>query len=151
MDNLMNNDNLNVSIVFYDDIKKIIVDAKNTAIRSVDFQRVLMYWRLGERIFLEEQRGQERAEYGEYLIKNLSKRLENEFGSGFSYRQLAYCRKFYRLYPIVNAVRSQLNWTQYRLLISIDDEYKREYYELEAVNNAWTGRELERQINSLLY
>jgi len=111
----------------------------------------MMYWKLGERIFVEEQRGKDRAEYGEYLITNLSKQLENEFGSGFSYRQLAYCRKFYRIYPIVNAVRSQLNWSQYRLLISIDDDYKREYYELEATNNAWTGRELERQINASLY
>ena len=68
----------------------------------------MMYWKLGERIFVEEQRGKDRAEYGEYLITNLSKQLENEFGSGFSYRQLAYCRKFYRIYPIVNAVRSQL-------------------------------------------
>ena len=51
----------------------------------------------------------------------------------------------------MNALRSQLNWYQYRLLISIDDNYKREYYELEAVNNGWTGRELERQINAALY
>ncbi|MCL2154365.1 MAG: PDDEXK nuclease domain-containing protein, partial [Leptospirales bacterium] len=147
----MNNDDLNLGVSFYDDIKSIIVDSRNTAIRSVDFQRVLMYWRLGERIFVEEQRGEERAEYGEYLIRNLSKQLESEFGSGFSYRQLAYCRQFYRLYPIVNALRSQLNWFQYRLLISIDDDYKREYYELEALNNAWTGREMERQINASLY
>lgn len=69
----------------------------------------------------------------------------NEFGSGFSYRQLAYCRQFYRLYPIVNALRSQLNWSQYRLLISIDDPDKREYYELESVNNAWTGREMKHR------
>ena len=113
----MNNENMNVSATFYGDIKRIIVDSKNTAIRSVDFQRVLMYWRLGERIFVEEQEGKDRAEYGEYLVHNLSKQLESEFGSGFSYRQLAYCLKFYRLYPIVNAVRSQLNWSQYRLLI----------------------------------
>ena len=138
-------------ITFYDDIKGIILSARSTAIRSVDFQRVLMYWRLGERIFIEEQRSKDRAQYGEYLMRNLSKRLENEFGSGFSYRQLAYCRKFYRLYPIVNALRSQLNWFQYRLLVSINDDYKREYYELETLNNAWTGRELERQINSSLY
>jgi len=110
-----------------------------------------MYWQLGERIFVEEQRGEDRAKYGEYLIKNLAKDLESEFGSGFTYRQLAYCRQFYRTYPIVNAVRAQLNWYQYRLLISINDDYKREYYELEATNNAWTGRELERQINSSLY
>ena len=55
------------------------------------------------------------------------------------------------MYPIANTVCSQLNWSQYKLLISIPDEYKREYYQLEAVNNAWTKRELERQINSQLY
>lgn len=61
------------------------------------------------------------------------------------------CRQFYRLYPIANALRSQLNWTQYRMLIQIPDPNKREYYELEAVNECWTGRQLERQINSMLY
>jgi|GEM_PF-856945 len=140
-----------ISTVFYDDIKNIITSAQTAAVRSVDRHRVIMYWQLGERIFTEEQRGENRATYGEYLLRNISKRLEEEFGSGFSYRQLAYCRKFYRLYPIVNAVRSQLNWYQYRLLTRIDDDYKREYYELEATNNAWTGRELERQINASLY
>ena len=140
-----------INVFFYNDIRGIIVNARENAVRSVDVQRVLMYWRLGERIFIEEQHGQERATYGEYLIKNLAEQLEIEFGSGFSYRQLARARKFYRLYPIVTAVRSQLNWFQYRLLVSIDDSYKREYYELEAANNAWTGRELERQINSSLY
>jgi len=140
-----------ISITFYDDIKNIILNERNNAIHSVNFHRVMMYWKLGERIFVEEQRGKERAEYGEYIIRDLSRKLEDEFGSGFSYRQLAYCRKFYRLYPIVNAVRAQLNWSQYRFLISIDDDYKREYYELEAVNNGWSGRELERQINASLY
>ena len=77
--------------------------------------------------------------------------MEPNYGSGFSYRQLAFCRQFYRLYPIANALRSQLNWTQYRLLIQIDDPCKREYYELESVNNGWTARETERQINSQLY
>jgi predicted nuclease of restriction endonuclease-like (RecB) superfamily len=110
-----------------------------------------MYWRLGERIFIEEQHGKERAEYGSYLLKNLAKVIEPEFGSGFSIRQLELCRQFYRIYPITNALRSQLNWYQYRLLIRIDDDYKREYYELEAINNAWTGRELERQINTSLF
>ena len=71
--------------------------------------------------------------------------------SGFSVRQLKFCRQFYRMYPIGNAVRSQLNWTQYRLLIQIEDPCKREYYELESVNNAWTARETERQINAMLY
>ena len=136
---------------FLDDIRAIIINARATAIRSVDFQRVMMYWKLGERIFMEEQSGKDRADYGAYLIKNLSGAIEPEFGTGFSVRQLELSRQFYRTYPIANALRSQLNWYQYRLLIRIEDDYKREYYELEAKNNAWTGRELERQINAALY
>lgn len=136
---------------FVSDIRKIITSAREQAIRSVDSERVRMYWKLGERIFMEEQGGAERAEYGINLLQTLANKIESEFGSGFSYRQLAFCRQFYRAYPIVNAVRSQLNWYQYRLLIQINDIDKREYYELEAAHNNWTGRELERQINSGLY
>ena len=69
--------------------------------------RVEMYWKLGKRILDEEQHGKDRADYGSYLIKGLAEQLEPEFGSGFSYRQLNFCRQFYRTYPIVNAMRSQ--------------------------------------------
>ncbi len=135
----------------YDEVREIIASARQNAVRSVDFCRVQMYWNIGKRILETEQAGRERAEYGAYLLKNLAKRLEPEYGSGFSVRQLEMCRQFYRTYPIANTVCSQLNWSQYKLLISIPDEYKREYYQLEAINNAWTKRELERQINSQLY
>ena len=136
---------------FVNDVRSIIESARESAVRSVDTCRVKMYWEIGCRIFEEEQLGKERADYGTYLIKNLSKTIMPEYGSGFSYRQLFFCRQFYKEYPIVNALRSQLNWTQYRLLIQISDLYKREFYELESVNNAWTARETERQINSQLY
>ena len=144
-------DMLTTNTAFYNDIRNIIINAQEKAVKGVEVERMMMYWHLGERIFVEEQRGQDRAEYGAYLIQNLSKELEAEFGSGFSARQLERARKFYRLYPAITSLKLGLNWFQYRLLTSIDDDYKREYYELEAVNNAWTGRELERQINSLLY
>lgn len=134
-----------------DDVRTIIANARANAVRSVDFCRVQMYWNLGRRIFEEEQQGKDRADYGAYIVKTLAENLEAEYGSGFSKRQLELCRQFYRIYPIANAVRSQLNWTQYRLLIQIDDPDKREYYELESVNHAWTARETERQINSQLY
>jgi len=130
---------------FYTEIRQIIETARNNAIRSVDFSRVQMYWLLGKRIFEEEQQGKDRADYGAYLIRNLAEELTPLYGSGFSVRQLD------RMYSIANAVRSQLNWTQYRLLIQIEDPFKREYYELESVNNAWTARETERQINAMLY
>lgn len=136
---------------FVSDIRNIIITARTTAIRSVDFERVKMYWKLGERIFIEEQKGQDRAEYGAYLLQNVALEIEKEFGSGFSVRQLERARRFYRTYPIASALRTQLNWYQYRLLIQISDNDKREYYELETANNNWTGRELERQINSGLY
>ena len=135
----------------YQEVREIIASARQNAVRSVDFCRVQMYWQIGRRILEEEQKGKERADYGSYLLKNLAKKLEPEYGSGFSYRQLQFCRQFYRMYPIANALRSQFNWTQYRLLIAISDDYKREYYELETMNNCWTARELERQINSQLY
>lgn len=136
--------------VFYSDARQIIENARTNAVRSVDFCRVQMYWKLGERIFVEEQGGKERADYGEYLIKNLASVLEKEYGSGFCRRQLERARQFYTIYPIATALRSQLNWTQYRRLIQISDPDKREYYELESVNNSWTARETERQINSML-
>lgn len=136
---------------FVSDIREIIHLAREKAVRSVDFSRVQMYWAIGRRILEEEQGGKERAEYGSSLLKNLAKTIEPEYGSGFSVRVLEQCRQFYRTFPIANALRSQLNWFQYRLLIQIDDSDKRSYYEHESVNNAWTGRELERQINSSLY
>ena len=137
--------------LFLNDIRGIIDAARAHAVRSVDFCRVQMYWQLGRRIFEEEQQGKERADYGSYLIKNLAKQLEPDYGSGFSVRQLERSRQFYRLYPIASTLRTQLNWSQYKMLMAISEADKREYYELEAVNNSWTARELERQINSQLY
>jgi hypothetical protein len=131
----MSNKDIKLRNNFISDIKNIITSARNSAIRSVDYERVKMYWKLGERIFVEEQQEKERAEYGKYLIKNLSKEIEPEYGSGFSIRLLERARQFYRTYPITSALRSQFNWSQYKLLMQIDNEDKREYYELEAENN----------------
>ena len=136
---------------FVDEIKQIIHEARARAVRSVDFSRVQMYWAIGKRIFEKEQQGKERADYGKFLIKNLSKEIEPIYGSGFGIRQLELSRQFYRTYPNANTLCAQLNWSQYKLLISIADPDKREYYQLEAVNECWSKRQLERQINSMLY
>lgn len=105
-------------------IKQLILLAQDYAIRAVDFQRVLLYWNIGKRIFEEEQGGKERVEYGKKLIKNLSDGLEPFFGSVYSVRQLELIRKFYRIFPIANTLRSQLNL---KTRMSI-----RRYYEKEA-------------------
>lgn len=136
---------------FIDEIKQIIDDSRSKALRSVDFCRVQMYWAIGKRISEKEQQGKERADYGKYIIRNLSKEIEPLYGSGFGVRQLERSRQFYRMYPIASTLRTQLSLSQYKLLITIPDPEKREYYELEAVNEGWTGRQLERQINSMLY
>ena len=94
---------------FIAQIQSIIVSAKDKAIRSVDTERVLMYWKIGQVILEEEQLGQGRAGYGEFLIKSLSEMLQPQFGSGFSVRQLELCRQFYRTFPNTNALRSQFS------------------------------------------
>lgn len=136
---------------FLAEIKDIIFNARVNAVRSVNWERTLMYWNIGKRIFEEEQQGKERADYGTFLIKYLSQQLQPEFGSGFGIRQLERYRQFYRTFPITSALRTQFNWTHYKLLISIQDKDKREYYIHESENNNWTSRQLERQINSHLY
>lgn len=132
-------------------IHLIIVNSKERAIRSVDSERAFMYWQIGKAIFEEQQLGKERAKYGEFLIKSLSKELEPQLGKGFSSRQLERYRQFYRVFPIASALRTQFNWTHYKTLISVDNKDKREFYIAETENNNWTARQLERQINSQLF
>lgn len=132
-------------------IRTVISNAQSKAVRSVNFERVLMYWQIGEIIFEEEQEGKERAAYGKFLIRSISNELQPQFGSGFSVRQLEFCRQFYRVFPIANALRSQLSWTHYRSLIQIENEQKRAYYLAESEKNNWSARQLERQINSQLF
>ena len=98
MGNLQKNEsNLDISPAFYDDIRNIINEGRYSAARSVDTHRVMTYWRIGERILVEEQRGKDRAEYGTYLIRNLAKTIEPEYGSGFNIRQLERARQFFRM------------------------------------------------------
>jgi hypothetical protein len=92
-------------------IHSIIATAKDRAIRSVDTERVLMYWQIGKVIFEEEQQGKDRADYGKYLIKSISETFQPQFGSGFSIRQLERYRQFYRTFPITSALRTQFSWT----------------------------------------
>lgn len=132
-------------------IQTIIENAQVKAIRSVDTERMLMYWQIGKTIFEEEQEGQDRAEYGKFLLKSISEVFQPQFGSGFSVRQLELNRQFYRAFPIASALRSQFNWTHYRTLIRIDNLDKKEFYIAETEKNNWSARQLERQINSQLF
>lgn len=92
-------------------IRGIIPQSRERAIRSVDHERVIMYWQIGKIIFEEEQQGEDRATYGSFLIQSLSRQLQPQFGSGFSKRHLYWYVQFYRTFPFVNALRTQFNWT----------------------------------------
>lgn len=120
------------------DIQAIIHNAKDKAIRLVDYERTLMYWQIGLRIFEEEQQGKDRADYGNYLTKFIADQLEPEYGSGFSKRQIELFRQFYRTFPIANTLYSQLSWSQYKIIIRLDTQHKREFYIAEAIKNNWT-------------
>ena len=90
-----------------EDARTIINSARSSAVRSVDFCRVQMYWNLGKRIFEEEQQGKARADYGTYLIKNLASTLESEYGSGFGVRQLEQSRQFYDKEKVLSVARKE--------------------------------------------
>ena len=113
-------------------IKSIVSNAQQKAVRSVNTERVVMYWQIGKVIFEEEQQGKERAEYGTSLIKSISQELQPLFGSGFSVRQLERYRQFYRAFPITSALRTQFSWAHYKKLITIDNQDKRTFYIAEA-------------------
>jgi len=132
-------------------IQTIIATAKDKAIRSVDTERVLMYWQIGKVIFEEEQEGKDRADYGKYLIKSISEAFQPRLGTGFSIRQLEMNRQFYKSFPIANALRSQFSWTHYKTLISIDNQDKKDFYIAETEKNNWKAIQLEREVNSQNY
>jgi hypothetical protein len=111
---------INQSVI--SDIKAIILNARETAIRMVDHERTMMYWHIGRRIFEEEQDGKDRADYGNYLTRFIADQLQPEYGSGFSKRQVELFRQFYRTFPIANTVRSQLGWTHYKMLIRLENQ-----------------------------
>jgi predicted nuclease of restriction endonuclease-like (RecB) superfamily len=135
----------------YASIQEILNEARSHSYRAINFYMVKAYWEIGKLIFEEEQQGKERAEYGEGLLKGLSKRLTKDFGKGFSLTNLKYMRLFYVAFPIGHALRDQLSWTHYCLLIAVTNIRAREYYLNEAIEQNWSTRALERQINSFYY
>jgi len=135
----------------YNNIKTVLEEARSSVYRTVNFAMVQAYWHIGRIIVEQEQKGKERAKYGKALIKELSIKLTKDFGKGFNESNLKYIRQFYLTFPNGHALRDELSWTHYRLFLKIEKENARDFYLIETINNKWSTRELERQINSLLY
>lgn len=132
----------------YKEVKNTLEEARSKAYSSVNFYMVQAYWQIGK-IINEAQDGSERAEYGKELMNELSKKLTNDYGKGFDKSNLSRMRKFYSLFNNVDALRQELSWTHYRLIIKVDDERKRNFYIDECIKSNWSTRQLERQINFL--
>lgn len=162
----------------YSKISNHIDSARNRIYKAVDTEMVVAYFNIGRDIVLEEQKGEKRAEYGKVIIKTLSEALTENYGKGFGISTLRDIRQFYLTYkdtsihhavrgessknPIHTGIRNKsddasirkrftLGWIHYRALMRVDRLEARNFYEIEAINNKWSGRELQRQIHSLLY
>ena len=135
----------------YRDIRSILENARSSAYRAVNVAMTQAYWHVGRLIVEHEQAGKIRASYGEKLIAKLAFRLTNDFGPGFDARNLWFMRDFYRTFPILNALRSELSWTHYRLLLRVENEVARGWYMGEAADQQWSTRQLDRQIAVFYY
>ena len=135
---------------FYDEIRNILTTARNKVYQTANFAMVEAYGNIGKSIIVE-QGGNEKADYGTGLLKELSKQMTQDFGKGFTVANLKNMRQFYLTFPNSYALRSELSWTHYRLLMRVENENAREFYMQEAVKSHWSTRQLERQINSFFY
>lgn len=136
------------------DVRTLLAQARQATARAVNTAMVTTYWMIGQRIVVEEQNGADRADYGEYILKRLSKALTPEFGNGFSYSNLKNMRQFYKTYAndaIGYTLCSQLGWSHNRLIMRVQDSDARHYYLQEAVLEGWSVRQLERNIESHYY
>jgi len=151
------------------DIKTIIQNANQNTYKSINLEMVRAYWLIGKRIVEEEQQGEARAVYGKGIIKTISNHLQTEFGKGFSERNIEQMRLLYITYPIPQTLSAEsfsveitgnkptglpdfkLSWLHYQMLMRIENKDERMFYEIEAVANGWSLRELKRQFDSGLY
>ncbi len=150
----------------YKRVVSYLINARHNVVRSVHTEMLTAYWNIGREIVEEEQKGAMRAEYGKGIIERLSEQLIAEFGSGYGISTLKDIRKFYLTYSTLTAhstishtlcgqletfFNPSLSWSHYRILMRIQSPESRSFYEIEAIDNCWSVRELERQITSLLF
>lgn len=161
------------------DLDVLIEQGRKAAVRSINMALVSTYWLIGRRIVEFEQKGKERAEYGEATLRRIAEDLTRKFGKGFGFSQMKMIRQFYLAYPGKSrtlsgqsvqsekgqtlsgqlsatdrndiSVRFPLSWSHYCLLVRIDEPVKRDFYETESIRGNWSVRQLDRQIQSMLY
>ena len=139
-----------VDDAFYKGVKSILEEARKRVYHNIQSEMVLAYWQIGKMI-VEKQGGNLRADYGDGLIKELSIQMTKDFGKGYTITNLKYMRMFYKTFQKGHALRAELSWTHYRLLLKVQDDNARNYYINEAIDCNWSTRQLEREINTFSY
>ncbi|WP_444626446.1 PDDEXK nuclease domain-containing protein [Flavobacterium columnare] len=169
---------LNPENNFFQEVITIVKSSQQQLLRTVNQTLVTTYYEIGRKIVEEEQNSNQRAEYGKYLIQSLSNKLTQEFGKGFSIRNLEQMRRFYQVFTIPQTLSAELenskseslsrifdikqktqtltsqfklSWSHYIFLSSMDDKLERNFYEIESIKHNWSVRELKRQYNSALF
>ena len=158
------------STSYITEIRDILASARNKAYYAINSAMVEAYWQIGRRIVEEEQQGKERADYGTYIVKTLSKELTTEFGKGFSERSIWQFRQFYQMFPDFEIMRTplaqfqnvdnnqntimrtlsahselslhlqKLNWAQIQRIMRVSNPDARTYYIKETAENMWSYR-----------
>ena len=134
----------------YKEIKSYIVTAKQQVYKAVNSAMVEAYWNIGKKIY-EICGENDRAAYGQQVLKEISEKLTAEFGKGFDITNLRKMRQFYCVFPIRDTLCLELSWSHYRLLMRVENKEAREFYANECVKAAWSVRQLQRQINTMYY
>ncbi|QBO57150.1 PDDEXK nuclease domain-containing protein [Chryseobacterium salivictor] len=139
---------------FVSDIQHILELARQKSYSAINSAMVEAYWLVGKRIVEEEQNGEERAEYGKFVVKSLATELTKAFGKGFSERNLRNFRQFYLTFPdeeMRYTLCAKLSWSHIRLIMRQDNEKARNYYLKESAENNWSVRTLDRNISTLYF
>lgn len=144
--------------ILFKKVSQLLHESRCQVVRSINTAMVYTYFEIGKLIIEEQQHGKDRAKYGKSVLKNLSEKLTEEVGSGFSVDNLENMRRFYLAYSnsetLSRNLKSpdfQLSWSHYLKLIRIDNPEERRFYEIESIQNSWSLRELKRQFDSALF
>ena len=137
---------------YYKEIKNLIEEKEvNDKVRYLESNKetIKTYYEIG-RLLIKAQGGEEKAKYGDGLIKKWSEKLTKEYGNNYSYRNLNYMRKFYTYFKKVNTVCSQsnLSWSHYKYLLKFDNENERNYYINRCIQNNLSVRGLINEIKT---
>jgi predicted nuclease of restriction endonuclease-like (RecB) superfamily len=135
------------------EVRGLILAAREQVARAVDAGLVTLYWHVGRRI-RQDILKEKRAEYGAKIVSALGTQLSREFGRGFNRRNLFRMVRFAEVFPdeqIVSALRTQLGWTHFRMIVPLEDELQRDFYAEMCRMEKWSTRTLEKKIGGMLY